>query len=77
MKARHKSFTDTDTHYRLIKSDTPPSVDGFRIGEPTGEVECEECGAVAENVDEIPHAKDCGQRFARSDWWVKHLFDGE
>lgn len=66
---RHKSFADEDTHYALERSDTPVNVDGFKLGEPTGVVICEACENAALNVDEIPHAKDCPQRFARSDWW--------
>lgn len=73
---QHKSFSDPDTEFALDRSDTPVSVDGFKIGEPTGLVVCEECDAEAHNVDEIPHAEDCSQRFTRSDWWVEHLFDG-
>jgi hypothetical protein len=56
-----------------VTSDTPPSVDGFAIGEPTGEIECCECGAAHCNVDEIPHDADCSQRFVRSHWWVEHV----
>lgn len=75
MSQRAKSFADPDTHFELVRSDTPVNVDGFKIGEPVGEVECECCGAVAVNVDEIPHAKDCPQRFVKSGWWADHLFD--
>lgn len=66
------SFSDPETHYRVITSSTPPTVDGFAIGEPTGEIECEECGACAHNVDEIPHSPECPQRFVRSEWWRNH-----
>lgn len=68
-----KSFADPETHFRLERSKTPVSVDGFAKGEPTGDVTCEACGATAANIDEIPHAKDCPQRFVRSGWWVDHL----
>jgi hypothetical protein len=70
---RHASFTDAETEFVLETSDSPVTVDGYALGEPTGEVRCRECGAVARNVDEIPHAKDCDQRFVRSGWWVDHL----
>ena len=60
---------DPDTEYDVIRSETPVDDDGFKIGEPTGEVKCHECGAVAENIDELPHDPDCPQRFAKSDFW--------
>ncbi|GGL55271.1 hypothetical protein [Halocalculus aciditolerans] len=69
------SFSDPDTRYQIIKSETPVSVDGFAMGEPTGEVRCCECGASHLNIDEIPHAEDCPQRFVRSDWWRAHVLD--
>lgn len=68
-----KSFSDEDTRFELIKSDTPVTVDGFALGEPTGEVQCDECGESAMNVDEIPHRKHCSQRFVRSRWWRTRL----
>jgi hypothetical protein len=70
-----KSFAAPDTHFHLIRSDTPRTVDGFKPGEPTGEIRCDECGRDAENIDEIPHAPDCPQRWVRSRWWVDHLRD--
>lgn len=71
-----ESFASPDTHFHVITSDTPPSVDGFAIGEPTGEIRCCECGATHLNVDEIPHDAGCSQRFVRSRWWTDHLQDG-
>ena len=68
-----QSFADPETHYHLVTSETPHTVDGVNLGEPTGEVRCCACGSVAENIDEIPHAPDCPQRWVRSDWWVDHL----
>jgi len=62
-----------DTEFAIVRSDTPVTVDGFALDEPTGDVECEECGATAVNIDEIPHAQDCSQRFARTRWWRDHL----
>lgn len=72
-----KDFTDPDTHFEIITSDTPYTVDGFNKGEPTGEVRCEDCGQVAMNIDEIPHDPDCPQRWVRSRWWVAHFFDDD
>ena len=64
-----KSFSDPQTHFRMLRSETPVNVDGFKLGEPTGEIECEECGASHLNIDEIPHDADCPQRFVKSRWW--------
>lgn len=64
-----ESFSDPDTEFELLRSDTPVSVDGFKLGEPTGEVKCEACGASHLNIDEIPHDEDCPQRFVKSYWW--------
>jgi hypothetical protein len=68
-----RSFSDPDTHFELVISETPFTVDGYNKGEPTGEVRCMECDAVHENIDEIPHDEDCSQRFCRSWWWTNHL----
>lgn len=65
-----QSFTAADTFFHIVVSETPVTVDGFALGEPTGEVECEECGAIAENIDEIPHDADCSQRFVHSAWYL-------
>ena len=58
-----------DTEYRIVRSDTPVWDDGFKVGEPTGEIECCACGRSALNIDEIPHRQDCPQRWARTDFW--------
>lgn len=68
-----RSFTDSDTEFELIRSDTPIDVDGFKIGEPTGEIKCLECGSQHDNIDEIPHDPDCSQRWVKSAWWADHL----
>lgn len=65
----HRSFSDEDTEFCLRRSETPVGVDGVAKGSPTGEVECLECGAVAYNVDAIPHDPDCPQRDVRSRWY--------
>ncbi|MEE6210876.1 hypothetical protein U3A55_12025 [Salarchaeum sp. III] len=64
------SFADPETHFRIVESDTPVSVDGFAKGEPTGEIECLECGAVHVNIDDIPHDAECPNRFAHSRWYA-------
>jgi len=71
-----RSFADADTEFELLRSDTPVDVDGYKLGELTGEVQCDECGAVAANVDEIPHEPDCDQRWVTSHWWAEHFLDG-
>lgn len=68
-----RSFADPDTHFRIVRSDTPVSVDGYALGEPTGEVSCAECQATAMNVDEIPHRHGCSQRFVHSQWYAENM----
>ena len=68
-----RSFADPDTFYHIVVSHTSISVDGFALGEPTGEIECLECGASHSNVDEIPHEKHCSQRFVHSEWYVNSM----
>jgi hypothetical protein len=68
-----RSFTEPETEFLLVTSDSPRSVDGYKLGEPTGEVMCLECFAVAENVDEIPHEQGCSQRFVHSEWYAEML----
>lgn len=68
-----QSFSNPRTHYHIVRSDTPVDVDGFKIGEPTGEIECCECGESHLNIDEIPHDDNCSQRFVKSDFWAQHF----
>ena len=68
-----RSFADPDTFYSIVVSNTPISVDGFALGEPTGEIECAECGASHTNIDDIPHEKDCSQRFTHSQWYANSM----
>ena len=68
-----RSPFDSSTEFELVRSDSPVTVDGFALNEPTGEVRCEECGRTAQNIDEIPHAQDCSQRFVRSSWWRQQM----
>lgn len=42
-----RSFADEDTHFRIVPSGSPPSVDGLAITEPKF-LECTECGARAD-----------------------------
>lgn len=63
-------FGSPDTHFTIVRSETPVNEDGFKIGEPTGIIRCDRCGAEHENVDEIPHEPDCPQRFCHSYWYA-------
>jgi len=69
MSSRTRSFADPDTEFELVKSDTPLDVDGFKLGEPTGEVRCGECGQAAGAPEYIPHLPTCGQGDVTSRWY--------
>jgi hypothetical protein len=60
-----RSFADPDTHFSLVRSETPVDVDGYKLGEPTGEVECCCCGASAAAPEYIAHdsvdGEECDQ----------------
>lgn len=71
MQCPSKSFTDPDTEFKIIRSKTPVDVDGFKLGEPTGEIECCACGRSADVVEEIPHTPECSQRFVISRFWAE------
>lgn len=45
-------FSDPETEYRVLRSTTPVSADGSKLGEPIG-IECDCCGARAAHVDGI------------------------
>jgi len=64
-----RSFADPDTEFRLVRSDTPVDVDGFKLGEPTGEVRCAECGQVSAAPEYIPHLPTCSQGDVTSQWY--------
>lgn len=68
-----RSFSDPDTHFHLIRSDTPVNVDGFKLGEFTGEVQCLECDEIAMTPEDISHPADCGQRFVVSRYWADRM----
>ncbi|SEO72751.1 hypothetical protein SAMN05216388_1017120 [Halorientalis persicus] len=71
-----RSFVDGDTHFRLEREEQPVGDGGLTAVRPTGVVICEECGQSATNIDEIPHAKDCDQRFVHSRFYAAHMLDG-
>ena len=45
-------FSDAATHYRIVRSRTPVTADGFKLGEPI-ELECDCCGARAAHIDGV------------------------
>lgn len=71
MSSSMRSFADPDTEFELVRSDTPVDVDGLKLGEPTGEVRCSECGQVAGAPEYIPHLPGCAQRDVTSRWYDK------
>jgi hypothetical protein len=66
-----RSFTDPDTEFVLEKSDTPASVDGVNLGEPTGEVICAECGQSAGAPEYINHKPNCSQSDVYSEYYLE------
>lgn len=70
MSLQMDSFSDPETHFHVVISETSVGHDGVRRGEPTGEIRCCECGAVAQTVEEIPHERGCSQRGVVSRWWL-------
>lgn len=84
-----QSFSDSETEFVLVESETPPSVDGYAIGEPK-RIVCADCGhgitvdgPPAEGgdhdqaIEEIPHARDCPQRDVFSEWFVETFVAGD
>jgi len=65
-----RSFTDKETHFAIVPSGSPPSVDGLAISEPKW-LRCTTCGAQIRidgpeghttTIDNLPHERDCPQR---------------
>ena len=65
-----RSFSSPETHFRIVESGSPPTVDGLAITEPKF-LECAECGAQAlidgpdghkTTIDNLPHDRNCSQR---------------
>lgn len=58
-----QSAVDPEVHAVIRDSATPMSVDGYKLGEPTGLVVCEHCYRVARHWDWITHGRTSdGQR---------------
>ena len=76
-----RSFASPETHFRIIQSGSPPSVDGLAITEPKY-IDCIECGARVRidgpeshttTIDNLPHERDCGQRDVVSRYYVERF----
>jgi len=72
-----RSFADSETHFEIVPSGSPPSVDGLAITEPKY-LRCSECGAQVRidgpdgtqtTIDDLPHDRGCPQRDVVSEWW--------
>lgn len=61
MRQRHR-WSDPNTEFILEKSGTPLDEDGFKLGEPTGHIICEECGRAAMHIERINHGRVDGSR---------------
>lgn len=73
---------DSETEYRIERSETPVTEDGYKIGEPKWLI-CETCTAhvllteePSAGVDELDHDLDCPQRWVRSEWWSEQFLGG-
>ncbi len=74
-----RSFSDPETHFEIVRSNTPVSEDGYKLGEPKF-VRCVECDAdvllteePTPGIDELQHEKHCSQRWVRSQWWQEQF----
>lgn len=78
-----RSFADPETHFRIVPSGSPPTVDGLAISEPKW-LECDECGArvridpadeTQTTVDNLPHDRSCPQRDVISRYYEERFVD--
>lgn len=76
-----QSFSDPETHFRIERSQTPVTVDGYKINEPKWLV-CSSCEAAvilteepSPGIDELQHEPSCPQRFVKSQFWEQQ-FEG-
>jgi len=74
-----RSFSDPETHFEIVCSETSVSVDGYAHGEPKF-IRCPICGAdrliteePSPGIDELGHEPDCSQRWVRSRWWQEQF----
>ena len=78
-----RSFSASDTHFAIVPSGSPPTVDGLAITEPKW-LKCSECGARVRidgpdghqtTIDNLPHDRDCPQRDVTSRWFREQFAD--
>lgn len=74
-----RSFADPQTHFAIVPSESPVTVDGYAKGEPKF-LECDECDARVlidgpdghtTTVDDIPHSRTCAQRDVVSQYYIE------
>ncbi|WP_058366936.1 hypothetical protein [Haloparvum sedimenti] len=74
-----RSFAAAETHFCIVPSGSPPSVDGLAISEPKY-LECDECGArvridpadqTQTTIDNLPHDRGCSQRDVTSRYFAE------
>ncbi|OYR54550.1 hypothetical protein DJ71_27295 [Halorubrum sp. E3] len=72
-----RSFSSPETHFAIVPSGSPPSVDGLAITEPKF-LRCDECGAQVRidgpdetktTIDNLPHDRGCSQRAVASRYY--------
>ena len=76
-----QSFADPQTHFEIVPSGSPPSVDGLAISEPKF-LRCSECDAQVRidgpeetqtTVDNLPHDRQCSQRGVTSRYYEEQF----
>ncbi|GAB7010435.1 hypothetical protein [Halorubrum trueperi] len=76
-----RSFSEPKTHFEIVPSGSPPSVDGLAISEPKY-LQCSECGARVRidgpeghktTIDNLPHDRDCPQRGVASRYYEERF----
>ena len=72
-----RSFSSPETHFEIVPSGSPPSVDGLSMTEPKY-LRCSACGAQVRidgpdetqtTIDNLPHDRDCPQRGVASRYY--------
>ncbi|EMA69156.1 hypothetical protein C461_03237 [Halorubrum aidingense JCM 13560] len=76
-----RSFADAETHFSIVPSGSPPSVDGLAITEPKF-LRCSACGAQVRidgpdetqtTIDDLPHDRQCSQRGVKSRYFEERF----
>jgi len=72
-----RSFSSPETHFEIVPSGSPPSVDGLSMTEPKY-LRCSACSAQVRidgpdetqtTIDNLPHDRDCPQRGVASRYY--------